>query len=127
MDFVARFSPNVAVQVVDRPRAVAFYRDVLGFEVVKDGERESKLRHGPMTFFVEQSETAPTTVAAASGGAGTVFWEFEVDDFDAAHRALVGAGCRETQRYASTSAMYADPFGLRFHVFQTGTQLPDCA
>jgi len=138
-----RFSPNVAVQVKDRARAVALYRDVLGFEVLKQSSRESKLRKGPMTFFVEEIEDAGSTVGpSAAGGApsagaaaasaappipGTTFWEFEVSDFAAAELVLRTAGCRETQRYAPTSAMYADPCGLRFHVFQTGTELPDCA
>ncbi len=131
-----RFSPNVAIQVRDRPRAVAFYRDALGFEVLKDGVRETKLRKGPMTFFVEGIESASgsgaattdaaTSAPSADASPGTTFWEFEVADFAAAERALRAAGCRETQRFAPTSAMFADPYGLRFHVFQTGTELPDC-
>lgn len=132
-----RFSQNVAVQVKDRARAVSFYRDTLGFEVVKEGASESKLRKGPMTFFVESIDTAagasapsPVNGSAAATALppmpGTTFWEFETPDFAAAEKVLRGAGCRETQRFAPTSAMFADPFGLRFHVFQTGTDLPDC-
>ncbi|MBM4112073.1 MAG: VOC family protein [Phycisphaerae bacterium] len=131
-----RFSPNVAVQVRERSRAVAFYREVLGFEVLKEGATETKLRKGPMTFFVEGIDGASASSAASTAGAGpapngaktpgTTFWEFEVADFASAETALRGAGCRETSRYAPTSAMFADPYGLRFHVFQTGTDLPDC-
>jgi len=137
-----RFSPNVAVQVKDRARAVAFYREVLGFELLKEGAQETKLRKGPLTFFVEaiEDEGAIGSASTAATGTktsgavstlsppipGTTFWEFEVADFSAAERALRGAGCRVTQRHAGTSAMYADPYGLRFHVFQTGTELPDC-
>jgi|GEM_PF-755804 len=126
------FSPNVAVQVRDRVRAVDFYRDVLGFEVIKHGANESKLRKGPMTFFVEgldgSTASAPSVTGASgsTGVPGTTFWEFEVSDFAAAQHALIAAGCCETQRNAPTSAMFADPYGLRFHVFQTGTELPDC-
>lgn len=120
-------SSNVAIQVRDRARAVAFYRDTLGFEVLKEGKSETKMRMGPMTFFVEGVIDGIQPGAPQNTGVpGTIFWEFEVADFDAAHRALIGAGVRETKRYAPTSAMFADPYGLRFHVFQTGTELPDC-
>lgn len=128
-----KFSPNVAVQVRDRARAVAFYREVLGFVLLEQGATESKMRKGPITFFVEGLDepranacTSAATPPGTTATVGTTFWEFEVDDFTAAHRALIDAGCRELQRHAPTSAMFADPYGLRFHVFQTGTDLPGC-
>jgi catechol 2,3-dioxygenase-like lactoylglutathione lyase family enzyme len=122
-----KFSPHVAIQVRDRHRAVAFYREILGFELLEDGATESMMRKGPITFFMEGIDGPPPGEnAGTSSTAGTTFWEFEVVDFAAAHRRLLDAGCRETKRYAPTSVMVADPYGLRFHLFQTGTKLPGC-
>ena len=44
------FNPYVAVQVNDYERAVRFYVDVMGMELVRQDDKEAALSNGGMTF-----------------------------------------------------------------------------
>lgn len=103
------FSPHIAVQVKDHEKAVGFYRDVLGMNVKGLEEGEAELGFGPVTFHVEESPE------------GRVFFELRVADLDEAVRRLEAAGCRISEASTpegSKSCFAADPYGMRFHVFQ---------
>ena len=100
------FSPNIAFQVKDYDKAIPFYRDVLGMEVVSSGKGETHLRCGPMNFYAE----------SADGGA--TFLEFKVENVSEATEILEQNGCRMTQEYSPKSRMFADPFGMRFHIWE---------
>lgn len=103
------FSPHIAVQVSRYREAIRFYRDVLGMGLEHQGERESELTCGPITFHVED---APS---------GHTFFEFKVSDLARARDVLVEAGC--TLQATSTpegdeSYLVSDPYGLKFHLFE---------
>lgn len=100
------FSPNIALEVTDRDRAVALYRDVLGMRHVGEENGEAVLKSGPMTFYVGESPQ------------GRVYFEFKTTDLAQTRAALLNAGCELTQEHSAKSLMFADPFGLRFHVYE---------
>jgi catechol 2,3-dioxygenase-like lactoylglutathione lyase family enzyme len=100
------FSPYVAFQVKDYAKAVKFYKDVLGFEVVKDGDAETHFKKGPLNFFAENSDK------------GSTFFEFKVSSVAEARKLLESEGCYVTQEYSAKSIMIADPYGMKFHIWE---------
>lgn len=100
------FSPHIAFQVRDLEKATSFYRDVLGMEVVSSDENESHMKCGPINFYAENSEGNAT------------FFEFKVESVSEASEILEQNGCRITQEYSPKSRMFADPFGMRFHIWE---------
>lgn len=100
------FSPHVAVQVKKYDEAVTFYRDVIGMEVVNSTPSESHMKCGSMNFYFENS------------GNGLTFFEFKVDSVEAAQKVLEDNDCVVTQTYSAKSKMFADPYGLKFHVWE---------
>ena len=102
------FNPYVAVQVNNYERAVQFYVEVLGMELVRQDEQEAELRNGGMTFFIENKP------------GGSIFFEFKVDDLDAARESLEQAGCQISPSHTAEgdpSVIARDPYGMLFHVF----------
>ena len=102
-----RFSPHVAVQVSNPKKAAEFYREHLGFTLVKDRDGEIQMTCGPLTFWFEEGAPAQGT-----------FFEFAAEDFQGAYSKLVARGCAETGRYGDSSVVLRDPFGLSFHLFE---------
>ena len=100
------FSPHVALQVKDYSIAKEFYERVLGMEVVKSSEQETHFKCGSLNFYMENSPS------------GLIFFEFKVGDVIAAKQELEKEGCKVTQVYTDKSIMIADPFGMRFHIWQ---------
>ncbi|MBI3260201.1 MAG: VOC family protein [Ignavibacteriae bacterium] len=101
-----KFSPHIAFQVTNYEKALAFYIDVLGFELVKHGEKESHLRLGEMNFYVEDSAK------------GYTFLEFTTDDIEDIKTKLENSGCQLEKTHMEKSFMVEDPYGFRFHVWQ---------
>jgi len=104
------FSPHVAIQVRDFDKALEFYQNVLGMEIVEQREDETSLRCGPITFHVENSP------------AGHTFFEFVVEDAEEARRELERAGCKTAPTHLERSYMVADPFGFQFHIWEQSDQ-----
>lgn len=106
-----RFSPHIAFQVRDYKNAVAFYESVMGMQVVNRGSRETELRCGDITFYVEDDP------------AGELYLEFSVDELSAAVQRLRENGCTlsevDVPEVHGSSYIVRDPFGLKFHLFQT--------
>jgi predicted enzyme related to lactoylglutathione lyase len=105
------FSPHIAVQVHDHEAACNFYERVLGMQRMHtaDGScdgREVAFRKDAVMFYVEE------------GVKGATFFEFRVDDIIRAEAVLLEAGCVVTHQYNEKSKMIADPYGLRFHIWQ---------
>lgn len=102
------FHPYVAVQVNDYQRAVRFYVDVMGMELVRQDENEAELRNGEMTFFIENKP------------GGSIFFEFKVEDLEAARQSLEQAGCQISPTHTeegNPSFIARDPYGMLFHFF----------
>lgn len=103
-----RFTPHIAFQVHNYGSALAFYRDVLGMEVLELAEGESRLRAGDATFYLEDAPNEH------------VFLAFEVDDLDAARNELAQAGC-SVSAFDGEGYMVSDPFGLKFYLSEHAT------
>jgi catechol 2,3-dioxygenase-like lactoylglutathione lyase family enzyme len=100
------FSPHIAVQVNDFEKALEFYQNVLGMEIVGTRDDETSLKCGPITFHVENSDRHST------------FFEFIVEDAELAREELERAGCRTAPTHLPKSYMVADPFGFKFHIWE---------
>lgn len=100
------FSPHVAFQVKDYSKAKEFYVKILGMEVVKSSEKETHFKCGLLNFYMENSPS------------GFTFFEFKINDVNEAKKELEKEGCRVTQVYSDKSLMIADPYGMRFHIWQ---------
>ncbi|MEZ5231114.1 MAG: VOC family protein [Acidimicrobiales bacterium] len=117
---------HVALIVDDYDRAIAFFVDVLGFELTEDSpsttndgrpKRWVVVRPpGVKTGLLLARADGPAQQAAIGGQfGGRVGLFLRVDDFDAAHRRLVAAGVRlrtapRTEPYG-TVAVFEDPWG----------------
>jgi catechol 2,3-dioxygenase-like lactoylglutathione lyase family enzyme len=110
-----RMTNYIAVNVRDYEKSVAFYRDVLGWELVKYTPAESKFKKGDTWFFIAQQDEK----------AYAVFFEYEVDNLKETKTKLLSEGCTEGQKFAEKSIMFTDPYGMNFHVYEKGTSLPD--
>lgn len=108
-------SNYIAYQVRNYEKAVEFYKTVMGFELIKYTDAESKFKAGNTYFFVEKKEE----------GGVAVFFEFVVDDINAAKEKLLSEGCKITSTYSQKSHMFSDPYGMNFHVYERGADLPD--
>jgi catechol 2,3-dioxygenase-like lactoylglutathione lyase family enzyme len=108
------FSPYVAIQVSDHPQAVEFYKNVLGMDFVDAKGNDAYLNKDGVNFVFEDN----------SEGRGSVFFEFKTDNLAEARKELEAAGCVVTQEYNEHSAMFSDPFGMNFHVWEDGA-FPD--
>ncbi len=120
---MARSLAAVAFSVPDYDAAIAWFRDVLGFELVEDTPLGDEKRW---------------VVVAASRGAGArlvlqrapreppmsarVGWFLETDDFDRDHAAFLARGVRfleapRREAYGAV-AVFADPWGGNWDLIQ---------
>ncbi len=100
------FSPHVAFQVKNYNKAVEFYSNVIGMELIEKSDGEAHLKCGDMNFYAENSD------------GGFTFFEFKVESVKDAQELLEKNGCRVTHTYSEKSKMIADPFGMRFHILE---------
>lgn len=100
------FSPYIALQVRDFDKAVEFYNNILGMDLIKKYQKEAHFKKGKTNFFVEKQKP------------GRVILEFKVVDFDEAKELLESQGCTIVMLYNKKSALFLDPYGVTFHIFQ---------
>ena len=110
--------------VPDYDAAIAFYCDVLGFELVEDipqpGKRWVRIRPpGAQTSVIlARAATDVQTAAIGNQGAGRVWLFLSTDDFPAEHARLLALGVafEEEPRHEpyGTVAVFRDPFGNRW-------------
>ncbi|HMS33277.1 MAG TPA: VOC family protein [Ignavibacteria bacterium] len=101
------FSPHIAIQVKDYSKAKDFYEKVLGMEIETASDKETHFKKDGINFYMEASDS------------GFTFFEFKVDDVNSAREELEKEGCKVTQVYSEKSIMFADPFGMRFHIWSS--------
>ncbi len=101
---------NIAIQVKDFEKAVRFYEETIGMKVEKDFGDETRLSFNGMNFFMERSD------------GNQVFFEFATDEFDDMKERLLEKGCEITKEYSEKSVMMADPYGMKFHLFESSNQ-----
>jgi len=76
---------------VDRDRSVAFYRDVLGFELAEVEQGAVRLRAGARRLLLLPF-AGPAPERRRYGSEPTISFDLLVDDIDAAHAYLVEHG-----------------------------------
>lgn len=80
----------VGIYVPELQKAIAFYRDILGFEVEKEyGETIVSLKHGDLPLILEQSNEAKTNL---ENGVSGVVLTFSTNDIDETLRDLNSNG-----------------------------------
>lgn len=97
---------NIAVAVRDYEKAIPFYKDILGMNVVETFDNETQMEICGTNFFIEDHLE------------NQVFLEFAVDKIEEAKAQLLEHGCEVTKEYSQTSIMVSDPYGLKFHVYE---------
>lgn len=111
-----RISQNIAVHVSDRDLAAEFYKSTFGFELIKahnTADNGVEMKAGSNTFWIDQSPTPEKK--------GEVFFEFFVEDLKTSRELLIQKGCHSlfvTTSDSHVGEMFADPFGLKFHLYQ---------
>ncbi|MHA6250424.1 DUF899 family protein [Oceanobacillus sp. CAU 1775] len=97
---------NVAIQVDNYEKALDFYKNTLGMKLEQPFENEAKFSIDGQNFYIENAK------------GNNVFFEFAVKNFELKKEKLIKAGCKVTQEYNKKSVMIADPFGLKFHLYE---------
>ena len=98
---------NIAIGVTDYENAIQFYQTILGMKVEQTFENETKLSMSGTNFYIEKSSN------------NSVFFEFAVENFESIKQTLLENGCKVTKEYNEQSVMIADPFGFKFHLFES--------
>jgi catechol 2,3-dioxygenase-like lactoylglutathione lyase family enzyme len=116
---------TVTIPVVDQDRALAFYRDVLGFEVLADNA------YGDARWITVAPAGSPVdfTLHKPFPGQGTVGWQqgvvLHTDDIAAVVAALRGHGVEVADPESvgwGTQTTFTDPDGNGFVLLQQGGQ-----
>jgi catechol 2,3-dioxygenase-like lactoylglutathione lyase family enzyme len=105
-----RLMKYIAVDVKDYESSVAFYRDTLGWELVTQGPKESHFRKADTNFFIAEDTNTPYTT----------YFEYEVDDIEAAKTKLLSERCTMHPSGKPKSYMVKDAYGMHFHVYEKG-------
>src|SRR4030067_3183852 len=102
-----KFSRCFAYQTPDVDKAIKFYRDVIGLELVENTAETIEFRAGQFRFFLDKGPTM-----------GPIM-ELVVADLEAGKAALLEAGCQVDRGGGKGRPCYMkDPFGLLFNVFE---------
>ena len=106
----------IAYSVRDVPRAIAFYRDLVGLEPGETfGDHWAEFNVGPTAFGVGNGESLGFIPGTSTGAA------FEVDDIAGMRERLKqhNVPVSELQQFPSCSAVFVtDPEGNRFSLHQ---------
>ncbi|PEJ58604.1 hypothetical protein CN692_10065 [Bacillus sp. AFS002410] len=97
----------IAFEVDHYENAIKFYENTIGMKLEKKYENETKFSLNGTYFFI------------ANNPDKNVYFEFAVDHFDHIIGKLIDAGCHITKVYHDKSVMISDPYGIKFHLFET--------
>lgn len=112
-------SPNIAVNVRNKAEATKFYTETLGLTLVDlhaNGGNDVELKAGDLTLWLDGCEPKDEEHV------GKVFFEFVVEDLEGATKVLLEKGCKVTRAINGEDFrgnMIADPYGVRFHLYQS--------
>lgn len=119
---------TVTLVVDDYDRAIAFYRDVLGLELVADtplggGKRWVAVAGvGGARLLLAQADGHSQTAAIGNQTGGRVAFFLETDDFEQDHARLVAAGVRflEAPRHEAygSVAVFEDLYGNKWDLIE---------
>jgi catechol 2,3-dioxygenase-like lactoylglutathione lyase family enzyme len=114
--------------VPDYDSGIAFFCEILGFDLVNDIEQgrkrwvEVRAKGGQASIILARAEGPAQMAAIGNQGAGRVWLFLETDDFDRDHAHLKSRGiifeeAPRTEPYG-TVAVFRDPFGNRWDLIQ---------
>ncbi|MEP6018920.1 MAG: VOC family protein [Paracoccaceae bacterium] len=114
--------------VPDYETGLAFYRDVMGFEVIEDIDQGRKRwvklspQGGGASFILARADNEKQKQAIGAQGGGRVWLFLESFDFEKDHQRLKSSGVHfeEDPRHEpyGTVAVFRDPFGNRWDLIQ---------
>ena len=114
--------------VPDYEVGLAFYRDVMGFQVTEDIDQGHKRwikltpQGGGPSFILARADNDTQRQAIGAQGGGRVWLFLESFDFEHDHQRLKSAGVHfeEAPRHETygTVAVFQDPFGNRWDLIQ---------
>ncbi len=118
----------VALVVPDYDAAIAFYRDIMGFDLTADVDQGHKRwvtvrpPGGGVELLLAQAEGSDQHAAIGHQTGGRVFLFLETDDFARDHARMTAAGVVFEQAPRAepygTVAVWRDPFGNRWDLIQ---------
>ena len=111
MDGLMDFKSNgdVAIHVTDVQRSRTFYRDKLGFRLVKDSDETIVFETGKFKLYVSKDERHLPFIPSLS-----------VRNLEAAKKFLVGSGCEIVEEQPLSKSLYfRDPLGQIFDIIET--------
>lgn len=107
MQFVS--NGDLAIHVTDLPLARKFYRDRLGFRLVKDSDETLVFDTGKFKLYVSQDDHDLPFIPSLS-----------VKDYEAAKKFLKSSGCEIVEdRPMSKSLYFKDPLGHLIDIIET--------
>ncbi len=98
----------ISVNVRDYEKAIDFYSETLGWDLIDYNPKETKFKKNGYYLRLTNNEQ----------DAGIAHLEYEVEDITSAKTELKKQGCEIVKTNSSKSLIYADPFGLHFHVYE---------
>ena len=105
-------SAHIAVHLRNCKEAVKFYQEMGVSLVTETPGAGVEMKHGPITLWVGGVKEPEV---------GRVFFEFFTDDLDQSLEFVKSRGCtlhEVTDSDDHRGRMVADPYGLRFHLYQ---------
>lgn len=102
-----KFSRCICLQTPQQAKALSFYADVLGLDVVRAAEGSAELAAKPVRMFIDEGEPL-----------GPIL-EFFVPDLEKARQYLMELGCVAVKWEGVGGRCYLkDPFGFIFNLYQ---------
>ncbi len=97
-----------SVNVRDYEKAIDFYTDTMGWDLIDYTPKESKFKKNGHHLRLTNSDK----------NAGVVYLEYEVTDIAAAKIEFKQQHCEIIKTNSPTSLIYSDPYGMQFHVYE---------
>ena len=106
MDFIS--NGNFAIHTTDISLARTFYRNKLGFKLIKDSDEKIAFETGRFTLYVNKDEKNLPFIPA-----------LEVSDYEKAKAFLRSIGCEIVKEWPRSRALYfRDPLGQVFDIIE---------